>query len=90
MNPRAQETFARYGGRELIGQSLFGCHGEPASEKIRQMLQSGTGNAYTIEKGGQKKMIWQTPWFVDGVCAGLVELSLVIPGEMPHFVRDAG
>ena len=51
------------------------------------MKTHGT-NAYTIEKAGVKKLIYQAPWFHDGgVFGGLVELSMVIPMEMPHFIR---
>ncbi len=45
-------------------------------------------NVYTIEKHGKKKLIYQTPWYRDGKYAGFIELSLVIPEEMPHFIRD--
>jgi hypothetical protein len=31
----------------------------------------------------------QTPWLKDGRYAGFVEMSLEIPAQMPHFVRDA-
>jgi len=32
-------------------------------------------------------MIQQMPWHENGTLAGLVEFSLVIPLELPHFVR---
>ena len=51
------------------------------------LLQTGGSNAYTIEKNGLKKMIYQTAWKQDGVVAGLVEISMVIPFEMPHYIR---
>ena len=51
-------------------------------------MQTGQTNVYTIEKKGVKKLIYQTPWYHDGAFAGLVELGLEIPAEMPHFVRD--
>ena len=44
-------------------------------------------NAYTIEKKGRKKFIYQAPWFRDGRYAGFVEISMEIPFDMPHFVR---
>jgi hypothetical protein len=40
-------------------------------------------NVYTIEKAGRKKLIFQAPWYEDGIFAGLVELSLDIPSVMP-------
>ena len=88
MNNRSADTFEKHGGRNLLGKSLFGCHPAAASEKIKEMLQSHQTNAYTIEKEGVKKLIYQSPWFVNGEFAGLVELSLVLPSEMQHFVRQ--
>jgi hypothetical protein len=32
-------------------------------------------------------LIYQTPWYQDGTYAGLVELELPLPPDMPHFVR---
>ena len=32
-------------------------------------------------------MIYQTAWRQQGKVAGLVEISMVIPAEMPHYVR---
>jgi hypothetical protein len=33
-------------------------------------------------------MIYQAPWFKEGKVAGLVELSLEIPFDLPHYIRD--
>ena len=53
------------------------------------MLVTGESNCYTIEKQGVRKMIYQTPWRdASGAVAGLVEISMVIPEEMPHYVRE--
>lgn len=87
MNQRSRETFAKHG--DIIGHSLFEYHPEHAAAKIREMLANGTSNSYTIEKNGQKKIIHQTPWRRDGEVAGLVEFSIVLPEEMPHYVRTA-
>jgi DUF438 domain-containing protein len=88
MNDKACVSFADDGGANLIGTSLLECHPEPARAKVKELLQAGTSNVYTIEKGGIKKLIYQSPWYENGKYAGLVELSLPIPKEMPHFVRD--
>ncbi len=88
MNRRACRTFEKYGGESLIGKSLFDCHGERSSAMIRRFLQTGESNVYTIEKAGVKKLIHQSPWYKDGKIAGLVELSLELPAEMPHYVRQ--
>ena len=60
---------------------------EHSREIIRGLLDSGGSNAYTIEKKGVRKIIYQTAWKVDGKVAGLVEISMVIPSDMPHYVR---
>jgi len=88
MNVKACATFADEGGAALIGTNLLDCHPEPARSKVASLLNSGVPNIYTIEKEGIKKLIYQSPWYDDGKYAGFVELSLPIPVEMPHFVRD--
>lgn len=87
LNERAVETFREEGGLSLIGQNLLDCHPEPARTKTAELLANGGTNVYTIERNGVRKMIYQSPWFQNGAYAGLVELSLVIPEEMPHFIR---
>lgn len=85
MNEKACRTFAKHG--YLIGKNLFDCHNPQSQAKIRELLETGGVNAYTIEKNGIKKMIYQTAWKQDGVVGGLVEISMEIPGEMPHYMR---
>lgn len=85
MNEKARQTFAKHG--PLIGKSLIDCHNPRSRQIIREMLEHGHSNAYTISKLGQRKMIYQTPWRKDGKIAGLVEISMVIPEEMPHYIR---
>jgi hypothetical protein len=105
LNDKASATFAKQGGREaLVGADLMACHGEASRAIIRALGEAaaapGRGgapgsrpatNAYTITKGGVHKFIYQAPWYEDGVFAGLVELSMEIPGlgapELPHFER---
>jgi PAS domain-containing protein len=87
MNDKAALTFDADGGRALIGRNMLDCHPEPARGTLVELLANPRVNAYTIEKRGVRKLIYQAPWFKDGVYRGLVELSLQIPVEMPHFVR---
>jgi transcriptional regulator with PAS, ATPase and Fis domain len=87
MNDRAARNYEKDGGRALIGKNLLDCHPEPARTKTRQLLETQQKNVYTIEKKGVKKLIYQSPWYRAGQFAGLVELSLEIPSELPHFVR---
>ena len=84
MNNRSQEV--NHG--DFTGQNLLACHPEPAKAKLLEMLKQHNANAYTIEKNGIKKLIYQTPWLDNGVFAGYIELSIEIPLEMPHYVRQ--
>ena len=86
MNEKARATYIRHGN--LIGSNLFGCHNERSREIIRRLLTDGGTNVYTIEKNGVRKMIYQTAWRVDGVVGGLAEISMEIPAEMPHHIRN--
>jgi hypothetical protein len=89
LNDKASEAFAGRGGREaLLGKDIMACHGETSRATISALLREGRANSYTIEKGGKRKLIYQAPWFQGGEIAGLVELSLIIPSELPHFVRN--
>lgn len=88
LNEKACETFAADGGIELIGKSLLDCHPEPRRSTVAELLRTQKPNVYTIEKAGVKKLIYQSPWYINGTFAGLVELSLPLPAQMPHFVRD--
>ena len=89
MNDKSCVSFEADGGSALIGTNLLDCHPEPSRTKVVDLLKSGKPNVYTIEKGGIKKMIYQSPWYDNGVYAGFVEFSLPIPEVMPHFIRDA-
>jgi len=89
MNEKSATTFEKYGGIDLVGKSLYDCHGPHAEEKIKELIETSGTNAYTIEKKGVKKMIYQCPWFKNGKIAGLAELSLVVPADMKHFVRKS-
>jgi transcriptional regulator with PAS, ATPase and Fis domain len=88
MNDKAAQMAESDGGYSLIGKSLLDCHPEPARNKLQTLLDTCEKNVYTIEKNGVKKLIYQSPWFVDGHYEGFVELSLEIPFEMEHFVRS--
>jgi PAS domain-containing protein len=87
MNDRACETFAREGGRGLVGKSALDCHPEPARSKLQRNLDQEVTNCYSIEKNGVKKLICQMPWYEDGQYMGLVELAIVLPKEIPHYNR---
>ena len=85
-NEKSKQTFAKYG--DLIGKNLKDCHSPQSWEKILQLLQKNETNVYTIEKNGQKKLIYQTPWHENGEVKGLMEFSFILPFEMPHYIRS--
>ena len=89
LNERACHTFAKDGGRALVGRSLIDCHPEPARSRLLEMLRTPGANSYTVEKAGKKKLVHQTPFFRDGVFAGVVEFVIELPALLPHFVRKS-
>ena len=72
---------------DVRGKNMMGCHNERSRQIIMHMLNDAATNVYTISKKGKKKLIYQTPWYEDGKVMGLVELSIIIPEEMPHYDR---
>jgi transcriptional regulator with PAS, ATPase and Fis domain len=87
MNDKAAMTYEEDGGYDLVGRNMLDCHPEQARIKTEKLLADREKNVYSIEKNGIKKLIYQSPWFKDGDYAGIVEISLEIPFEMPHFLR---
>ena len=73
MNDKSQMT--NHG--DLVGQNVLDCHPEPARTKLVQLMEEHATN----------KLIYQTPWYENGEFMGLVEFSLEIPFEMPHYIR---
>jgi transcriptional regulator with PAS, ATPase and Fis domain len=88
MNDKAALTSEKDGGMALIGKNLLDCHPDPARGKLEHLLETGQKNIYSIEKNGIKKLIFQSPWFINGKYAGLVEFSFEVPVDVPHFIRD--
>jgi hypothetical protein len=88
MNRKSRATFAADGGGSLVGGDLLECHNERSRGIIAGLLAGGGTNAYTIEKGGVRKLIYQTAWLEGGEVRGLVEISLPLPADLPHFVRE--
>ncbi len=88
MNRKSVESFAKDGGKKLLGTNLMECHSPEAGKKIMEMLKTQKENVYSIEKNGVKKLIVQKPVFEHGNFDGLIEMSIVLPNEMPHFIRD--
>lgn len=88
MNELSKKQFAKNDDGNLIGKSLIDCHPEPARSKLLEMLANPVVNSYTIEKNGIRKMIHQTHWIENGEFKGVIEISFVIPNDLPHYVRQ--
>ena len=88
MNNKAARGYEKEGGLKLIGSNLLDCHPAKARKKVEEMLAAREANIYTIEKKGIKKFVYQSPWYKEGQYAGIVELVLEIPFELPHFIRS--
>lgn len=87
MNEKSRKTFLKPGREELIGHNVLDCHPEPARSLLADMLKNPRTNIYTVEKEGLKKLIFQTPWYENGEYAGFMELSIVLPENIPNRVR---
>lgn len=73
---------------DVIGKNLYNCHGPRAGAMIRQMIESGDSNTYQVIHHGKHKLLHQTPWYDDeGNVAGLIELDIDLPDNMPVFDR---
>ena len=70
---------------DMRGKCMLGCHNDRSRGIIARILSEGVTNSYTISKKGQRKLIHQTP--SGRTIAGIIELSIVIPEEMPHYDR---
>lgn len=88
MNEKSMMTFSKDRGQNLIGQNLDNCHSISSQQKIKQLLETECSNIYTIKKNNKKKMIIQLPWFSENKIMGLVELSVELPENIPHFDRE--
>jgi transcriptional regulator with PAS, ATPase and Fis domain len=88
MNENAISNYEKEGGKNLIGKNLMDCHNESSRQKILEIMKTHKANVYTIEKKGKKKIVYQSPWFRDGEFRGIIEFSLEIPFDMPHFIRE--
>jgi len=88
MNTSAGKVFEKWGGKNLIGTNLKGCHQQKSKDIMKDLMTNDKTNVYTIKKNETKKLIYQAPWYNEkGKVAGLVEISMIIPVDMPHFDR---
>ena len=89
MNDKSLELFQDDGGEKLIGTNMLDCHPEAARAKLEHLMETHQPNVYTIQKKGKRKLVYQTPWFRNGAFAGMIEMILELPEQVPHFNRDS-
>jgi len=88
LNAAAIRAFEKRGGAKLIGQNARDCHPGQSREQFAELLRNPRVNVYTTEKTGVHKLIYQCPWQRAGQSAGLVEIVVEIPAELPHLIRQ--
>lgn len=88
MNEKSASSNEKWGGMSLLGKDVRACHQERSVRIIEHILQTGEPNTYTIEKKGVHKLIHQAAWYEHGSIMGVVEISIELPTQMPHYVRD--
>ena len=88
LNEKAAADLSKYGGFKLLGKNLLDCHNESSKQILKDMFEKVSERIYTIEKEGVKKLICQKPFFEKDKFAGILEFVVVLPAEMPHYIRD--
>jgi transcriptional regulator with PAS, ATPase and Fis domain len=88
MNRKSIESFEKEGGKKLMGSNLLDCHPENSRNILIEMLKTHKENIYSIEKNGKKKIIVQKPVYEHGNFAGIMEMSIALPDEMAHHIRN--
>jgi PAS domain-containing protein len=88
MNEAACKAFEKYGGASLLGTDVRDSHPERARAIVCELFETHRVNAYTIEKDGRRKLVYQCPWLLEGRFAGYVELTFPIPADLPHHRRE--
>ncbi len=83
LNDKAVKLFENVGGEKLIGTNILNCHDEHSRNKFEEMLKKPTVNYYLSEKNGNKKFIYQSPWYKDGAFMGYTEFVIEIPFDIP-------
>jgi transcriptional regulator with PAS, ATPase and Fis domain len=88
MNNHAEALFADDGGSDLLGRNVLDCHPDPAFKTLEGMLENRSTNCYFNTGHGEKRFIFQSPWYTDGRYSGFVEISFMVPANIPHFIRE--
>lgn len=89
MNKTSKQVNLKDITKTVVGQHISHCHNARSNKIIEGMINNKSKNIYTITKNGRKKLIYQSPWFEeDGSFGGLIEISMFLPDELPHYNRD--
>ncbi len=51
------------------------------------MLESPVENMYTTESSDGTKVVFQTPWKINGEFKGVIEISFKLASRLPNFIR---
>ena len=82
MNHASKLGFHKYGGEELIGQSLLKCHNPESQKRIKEMLEFPQTNIYIVNKETERRLIRQFPWLENGEVKGIIEMSFNLPTDI--------
>ncbi len=82
LNEQAVKQYRAQGGLELIGRSVFDCHPEPARTKVRELMAAQRQNLYFSGKEGQRKIVFQSPWYLGEEYAGFLDITIDLPPEI--------
>ena len=88
MNDHAEVLFSDDGGSTLLGKNVLDCHPDPAFTKLEGMLKTRSTNCYFNTEHGEKRFFFQSPWYQEGRYSGFVEISFMVPENIPHFIRE--
>lgn len=88
LNKKIAEYFSSSGGEKLIGSNLFDCHGQTSGQEIHQLMTQKKADVYIAEEKGEKELVIHSPWYQEGVFAGLVEITLPFDGEIKVRKRE--
>ena len=88
LNDKAGKIFEEQGGMNLIGSNIMDCHNSNSQQLIRDIIENKKVNVYFVEKKGGKKLIYQSPWTVNGESGGLIEISIELPENIETKNRD--
>ncbi len=86
MNDKSARVFEK--DEKKVGTKLLDCHPAWAKPHVEKLMKERKPSCYTTEAKGQKSFVYHTPWYENGEYAGLVEMIIPIPNEMPHYNRD--